>query len=219
MIDVAGNVVAIRARMAAAAQRVGRDPSAIVLLAAAKQKSAALVEAAIGAGVNDIGENYVQEAAAKRHEVKGVARWHMIGHLQRNKAMRAVEIFDVIESVDSLALGTALARGGEERHGPVRVLVEVNLAGEASKSGVSADALPELVDGLRHLSGLRVEGLMVVPPPGSPEVTRPYFRRARALRDALRLTELSMGMSDDFEVAIEEGATIIRVGRAIFGER
>ena len=219
MIDVAANVAVIRARMSAAAERVGRNAAEILLVAAAKQKSAAMVDAAIAAGVTDIGENYVQEAAAKQRVVSGVARWHMIGHLQRNKAGRAVEIFEVIETVDSPALGAALARHGTASHAPIRVLLEVNLAGEASKTGVSAAALPELVERLRQLSGLRVEGLMTVPPPASPEATRRYFRRLRELRDQLQLRELSMGMSDDFEVAIEEGATIVRVGRAIFGGR
>jgi hypothetical protein len=217
---IADNVARVRQAIAEAAARSERRAEDVTLIAVSKYVGVAEIDALLAAGCRDLGESRPQDLWSKAEQLRGrPIRWHMIGHLQRNKAMRAVEIFDVIESVDSLALGTALARGGEERHGPVRVLVEVNLAGEASKSGVSADALPELVDGLRHLSGLRVEGLMVVPPPGSPEVTRPYFRRARALRDALRLTELSMGMSDDFEVAIEEGATIIRVGRAIFGER
>lgn len=219
MIEVAERVAAVRKRIAGAAERVGRDPSTIVLVAAAKQKSAAMIDAAIAAGVTDIGENYVQEAAAKRREVVGTACWHMIGHLQRNKAARAVEIFDVIEAVDSLVLGTALARQRTASRGPVRVLVEVNLGGEASKSGVSPDALPELIAGLRQLPGLRVEGLMTVPPPGSPEATRPYFARLCEMGRALQMTELSMGMSEDFEVAIEEGATIVRIGRAILGER
>jgi uncharacterized pyridoxal phosphate-containing UPF0001 family protein len=143
----------------------------------------------------------------------------MIGHLQRNKAVRALEIFDVIETADSLGLGAALACHVAPARGAVRVLVEVNLGGEASKSGVPAAALPALVCGLRALPGLRVEGLMTVPPAGLPEATRPYFRRLRELGDALQLAELSMGMSEDFEVAIAEGATMVRIGRAIFGER
>ena len=219
MADVAANVQAIRARIAAAAARVGRDPAAITLVAAAKQKSAGLIETALAAGVTDIGENYVQEGAAKRALVHTPARWHMIGHLQRNKVGKVLEAFDVIHTVDSLALGTAIASRARQRAQVAAVLIEVNLAAEASKNGVAPEAVPRLVEQLRALEGLRIDGLMAVPPAGAPEATRPYFKRLRALRDQLGLVELSMGMTDDFEVAIEEGATIVRIGRAIFGAR
>jgi pyridoxal phosphate enzyme (YggS family) len=178
----------------------------------------AAVRAAIDAGVTDIGENYVQEAQAKRAAVGAGAAWHLIGHLQRNKAARAVEVFDCIQTVDSAALGAALSRQAVAQGRSMRVLVEVRLGGEATKSGIEPEALPALLDALR-LPGLVVEGLMAVPPPGDPEATRPHFRALRALRDGAGLRELSMGMSDDFEVAIEEGATMVRVGRAIFGAR
>lgn len=219
VIDVAANVAAVRARIARAAGRAGRNPSEVRLVAAAKAKSAEFVEAAIAAGVTDIGENYVQEAAAKQAAVRGAATWHMIGRLQRNKAGKAVEIFEWIQGVDNAALGEALSRRGVARGRPVRVLIEVNLGGEGSKGGVVPAAVPDLVARLRAQPGLSVEGLMTVPPPGAPEATRPFFRRLRELRDALGLRELSMGMSDDFEVAIEEGATMVRIGRALFGER
>jgi pyridoxal phosphate enzyme (YggS family) len=219
MIDVARNVALVRERAARAARRVGRDPGEVLLIAAAKTKGADLIQAALAAGVTAIGENYVQEAENKRAQVAAAACWHMIGHLQRNKAKRACATFDVIQTVDDLALGEALARQAGGRGQPVRVLVEVNLGGEASKSGVSPDGVDELIVHLRGLAGLSVEGLFTIPPPGPAERVRPYFRRLRSLRDALHLRELSMGMTDDFEIAIEEGATMIRVGRAIFGER
>lgn len=219
MIDVAANVGRVRERIARAAVRAGRDPASVVLIAAAKTKAAELVEAAIAAGVTDVGENYVQEAAAKRGMVRAPAHWHMIGHLQRNKAARAVGLFDVIQTVDSLAMGQALARAGSERQLSVRVLVEVNIGEERSKSGVVPAAVPELVHRLRELPSLLVDGLMSIPPIGSPDATRPFFRRLRRLGDELELAELSMGMTEDFEAAIEEGATMVRIGRAIFGQR
>jgi pyridoxal phosphate enzyme (YggS family) len=218
-IDIAGNVAAVRRRIAAAADRAGRRAEDVCLIAVAKTKPAALVQAAVAAGVRDIGENYVQEAIAKRAHVSAAGvRWHLIGHLQRNKAARAVESFDVIHTVDSAALGAALARHAAAAARRLRLLVEVNVGGEASKSGVAPAALPALLDAL-GAAGLAVDGLMTVPPPSSADATRRYFRRLRELRDAAGLRELSMGMTDDFEIAIEEGATLVRVGRAIFGER
>jgi hypothetical protein len=219
MIDVAANVAAVRTRIARAAERVRRNAADVVLVAAAKKKSAGLVDAAIAAGVTDIGENYVQEAATKRSQVRGVARWHMIGHLQRNKAARAVAVFDTIETVDSAGLGQALSRQAESIGRTVDVLVEVNLAGEATKSGTAPCAVPDLLAELTGLPNLHVKGLMTIPPAGSPEDSRRYFRQLRELAEGLGLRELSMGMTADFEVAVEEGATIVRVGRAIFGER
>ena len=218
MIDVASNLAAVRARIAAAAARAGRDAAAVRLVAVSKTQPAERVRAAVAAGVRDIGENYVQEAATKRAAVGGDVRWHLIGHLQRNKAARALELFDLIHSVDSVALAEALARHAAARGAPARALVEVNVGGEASKSGVAPEALPALLERLRDPS-LVIEGLMAVPPPGSPDEVRDHFRRLRALRDAAGLRELSMGMTDDFEVAIEEGATMVRIGRAIFGAR
>ncbi len=216
--QIAANLAAVRRRIAAAAARAARDPAEITLIAVSKTQPAALIRAAIVAGVTDIGENYVQEAAGKRGAVGVAARWHLIGHLQRNKAARALETFDCIHTVDNAALGTTLARHAAAHERTARVLIEVNVGGEATKSGIAPDALGPLLAELRdpHLS---IEGLMTVPPPGAPDAARGWFRRLRALRDTVGLRELSMGMTDDFEVAIEEGATMVRVGRAIFGER
>lgn len=218
MIDVAANLAGVRARIAAAAARAGRAPAAVRLIAVAKTKPAALVAAAIAAGVTDIGENYVQEAIAKRAAAGAGARWHLIGHLQRNKAARAVQSFDCIQTLDSAALAAAVARHAAALGRTVPVLIEVNLGGEAGKSGVAPDALPALLAAARAAS-LQVEGLMTVPPAGEAEAARPYFRRLRELAGRAGLRELSMGMSDDFEVAIEEGATMVRIGRALFGAR
>ena len=218
MIDVAANLAAVRARMAGAAQRAGRDPETVRLIAVTKTKPAALVRAAIDAGATDIGENYVQEASIKHAEVGEGARWHLIGHLQRNKAARAVEVFDCVQTVDNAALGAALSRHATAQGRLLRVLIEVRLGGEATKAGVEPDQLPALLDALR-VPSLVVDGLMTVPPPGDPESARPHFRALREWRDRLGLPELSMGMTDDFELAIEEGATMVRVGRAIFGPR
>jgi hypothetical protein len=218
VLDIAANIAAVRTRIAAAAARAGRDPADVRLIAVSKTKPVEMIRSAIAAGVRDIGENYVQEAIAKRAAAGQGAAWHLIGPLQRNKAGRALETFDLIHTVDSVALGAALARHAGARGGKARVLVEVNVGGEATKHGVAPDELPELLERLRDPS-LSVEGLMTIPPPGSAETARQCFRRLRALRDAARLRELSMGMSDDFEIAIEEGATMVRVGRAIFGAR
>jgi pyridoxal phosphate enzyme (YggS family) len=216
MIDVAANLAAVRQRIGAAAARAGRDASSVRLIAVAKTKPPALVGAAVAAGVRDIGENYVQEAVAKRAAVGSDVCWHLIGHLQRNKAARALETFSLIHSLDNVALAEILARHAAARGASARVLVEVNLGGERSKTGVAPQALRALLERVRD-PHLAVEGLMTVPPPGTDP--RPYFAALRALRDAEHLRELSMGMSDDFEIAIAEGATMIRVGRAIFGER
>ena len=218
MIDVAANLAAVRARIVAAAERSRRDPAGVRLLAVSKTKPAALVRAALAAGVTDIGENYVQEAEAKRAAVPEPARWHLIGHLQRNKAAKALATFDCIHTIDSAALGAAVARHAAARGAAVEVLVEVNVGGEASKHGVAPADLPALLAELRD-PNLRVLGLMTVPPAGEPQATRPFFRQLRRLAEAAGLAELSMGMTDDFEVAIEEGATMVRVGRAIFGTR
>jgi hypothetical protein len=218
-MDIAANVAVVRARIARAAERAKRDPADIVLVAAAKKKDADLVDAAIAAGVTDIGENYVQEAMAKRALVRGAARWHMIGHLQRNKVTRAVAVFDTIHSVDSIALGETLSRQGESIGRMIDVLIEVNLAGEATKNGAPPATVPDIVVELRKKPSLRVTGLMTIPPAGPPDDSRQFFRQLRELAGELGLDELSMGMTADFEVAIEEGATMVRVGRALFGER
>ena len=226
-IDVAANVHRVRERIDAAALRAGRAPGEVALVAASKTKPAAMIEAAIGAGVRMVGENYVQETRAKRALVRTSAEWHLIGHLQRNKARAAVALFDVIQTLDDLALAAALDRLGAERGAPVRVLVEVNTGGEASKRGLAPADLPAFLEALAPVEHLRVEGLMTIPPAAGDDEARGHFRRLRRLRDELAgtvpanvvLRELSMGMTDDFEIAVEEGATIVRVGRAIFGER
>lgn len=228
MIDVAANWRAVRMRVAAAAQRAGRDPQGVRIIAVTKTKPIEVIEAAIAAGATDIGENYVQEAVAKIGRITAPVAWHLIGHLQRNKAARAVELFDVIHTLDNVALADALARHAEPRAQPVRVLIEVNVGTEATKSGVAPAQVAALLGELTSQRWLLIDGLMTIPPPGpSADSARPYFRALRELRDRLRavappnapLRELSMGMSDDFEVAIEEGATMVRIGRAIFGER
>ena len=228
MIDVAGNWRRVRDRVDAAAQRAGRVPGAVTIVAVAKTQPAAPGAAALEAGATDIGENYVQEAAAKIPFVGRPARWHLIGHLQRNKSARAVELFDLIHTLDSVALGRTLAGLATARQRVIRVLVEVNLGAEATKGGVTPEALPPLLRAFAAVPTLMIDGLMAIPPPQrGAEAMRPYFRALRGLRDAVAvdaapnapLRELSMGMSDDFEVAVEEGATMVRVGRAIFGER
>ena len=228
MIDVAGNCERVREQVAQAARRAGRDPQTVRIIAVSKTKPIELIERAIAAGMTDIGENYVQEAADKIGRIRAPVTWHMIGHLQRNKAGRAVELFDVIHTLDSTALADALARHGERCGHVVRVLVEVNIGGEATKHGVEPDEVERLIAALVGHRWLLVDGLMAIPPLGqSPEDSRPYFRRLRALRDRLRATaapncplrELSMGMTDDFTVAVEEGATMVRIGTAIFGAR
>lgn len=228
MMDVAANWERVRQQVAEAAQKVGRDPQAVRIIAVSKTKPVELIEQAIRAGATDIGENYVQEAVAKIPRITAPVTWHMIGHLQRNKAARAVELFNVIHTLDSVALGEALARHGEHRGQPVRVLLEVNTGGETTKHGVRAEHVEDLLAALADRRWLSIDGLMTIPPPAeSVGAARPHFRGLRQLRDQLQrhapanapLRELSMGMSDDFTVAIEEGATLVRIGRAIFGER
>jgi len=210
-----------------AALRAGRDPEEVCLVAVAKTFPASAVEQVIAAGVNDVGENRVQEAKAKIPEVKAPCHWHMVGHLQTNKAQLAVRLFDWIQSLDSMKLAQELEKAGSSLGKRVRTLIEVNLAQEPTKSGVTEAELFSLLDQAAALSNLSIEGLMGMPPyDPDPEAVRPYFGRLRRLRDdaasrfpRLALSHLSMGMSHDFEVAVEEGATIVRIGAAIFGER
>lgn len=219
----------MRGRVRAAAQRAGRTVDAIRLVLASKTQPVTAVRAAYAAGARDFGENYVQEALTKQSELSDLTdiRWHLIGHLQTNKARVAAAAFDLIHSVDSIRLGNALSRCEPKTPTPgarVAVLVEVNLGGEASKTGISPEETEPLIVALADK--VEIRGLMAIPPPGpDPEHSRPYFVKLRDLRDrlaaatGLALSELSMGMTDDFEVAIEEGATIVRVGRAVFGQR
>ena len=205
-------------RIQRAAARAGRARPGITLIAVTKKFSAARIEEAYGAGQRDFGENYVQEFSAKRAELGGLAeaRFHLIGHLQSNKARLASELFDTIQTVDSARLARRL---NEHRPG-MEVLIEVHLSGEAAKSGVRPAELEALVETIRRDTQLRLTGLMTMPPwSEDAETSRPFFARLRELAARFGLPSLSMGMSNDFEVAIEEGATHIRVGTALFGSR
>ena len=214
----------VQARVGAAAYKAGRDATSIQLVLASKTQPSEAIRAAANAGARDFGENYVQEAIAKRAELSDLTdlRWHLIGHLQTNKVKVAASAFALIHSVDSVRLAEALARAQPSPR--VRALIEVNLGGEASKTGVAPEGVAAILDAARDK--VEIDGLMTIPPPAaSAEAARPYFAQLRALRDRLAtqsgyaLSELSMGMTDDFEVAVEEGATIVRIGRAVFGER
>jgi PLP dependent protein len=222
--EIAERLGIVHARITAAARRAHLDPASIRLVLASKTQPADAIRAAAKAGARDFGENYVQEAIAKRAELADLTeiRWHLIGHLQTNKAKTASSAFALIHSVDSVRLANALARAQPSPR--VRALIEVNLAGEASKTGVAPNHVAAILDVAR--GKMEIAGLMTIPPPAAnPDASRPWFARLRELRDRLAaqsgytLSELSMGMTDDFEVAIEEGATIVRVGRAVFGER
>jgi hypothetical protein len=227
--DLAGNLARVRRRLDAAAQRARRPPGDITLIAVSKTFSADVVRAAAAAGHRRFGENRVQEALDKITALHDLSiEWHLIGHLQSNKAKKAAESFDAIQSVDRMELLPRLSAGAAGRPAPLSVLLQVDLAHEATKHGADEGALPDLVRAAIGTPGLDVRGLMIVPPwAEDPELSRPWFRRLRELRDRLvgqgfpteRLRELSMGMSHDFEVAVEEGATIVRVGTAIFGVR
>lgn len=233
--EIEVRLASVRERVAHAALRVGRKPDEIAIVAVAKRKSPERIVAAVRAGVRDLAENYVQEALAKIPIVNaelqraGLAlpRWHFVGQLQRNKARDVVRWFDTVASVDREALGAELDRRAEQEDRRLDVLLQVNLSGEAQKGGVDPAALPALLEASRGWTRLRAIGLMTVPAAAAdPEASRPAFAQLRALRDELRekpggelLSELSMGMTGDFEIAIEEGATIVRVGTAIFGPR
>ena len=217
----------VRGRIRAAAARSGRSAEAVTLVGVTKTVGVEVVRAAVAEGLADLGENRVQEAQAKIQAVgRDRARWHLIGHLQRNKAGRAVQLFDRVHSVDSAALAEALSRSAAGTGGSLPVLVEVNVSGEATKFGVAPEGLEPLLGRIAALPGLRLDGLMTVGPlVERAEDVRADFARLRELRDraeqrlGLALPELSMGMSGDFEVAVEEGSTMVRVGSAIFGSR
>jgi PLP dependent protein len=208
----------VRDRIDRAAVRAGRDASTITLVAVTKVFPASVIHEAYEAGLRDFGENYVQEFEAKAPEVSDLtgARFHLIGHLQSNKSKRAAELFAVIQTVDSIKL----ARRLDEADRPLDVMLEVKISPEEAKTGADAAELPELVDGVRAMRHLNLVGLLTIPPwSDDAEPSRPYFRRLRELALQFKLPHLSMGMSHDFEVAIEEGATFIRVGTALFGKR
>jgi len=215
---IAERLAIVRQRLARAAERAGRSPAEVTIVAVGKSFPTQAIEEAAAAGVAHVGENRVQEAAAKIPSLHHLPlTWHMVGHLQTNKAKTALELFDIIQSMDSLRLAEVLSHHAER---PVPILLEVNVAGEASKFGFSPQEVLPAAEAAARLPHLDVRGLTTVAPLVSDaEEVRPVFRELRRLRDALGLAELSMGMSDDFEVAIEEGATMVRIGRAIFGER
>lgn len=214
--EIAANLTAVERRIVAACDTAARRRDEIVLVAVTKTFPAQDVELAIAAGALHVGENKVQEARDKKPSVTGAAKWHLIGHLQSNKAKDAVRLFDVIQSVDSVALAEKIARAAEAIGKRQEILVQVNIGRETQKSGAEVDEVAAIVKAVGAMPSLQVTGIMAIPPQGDP---RADFRELKQLRDDLGLPELSMGMTDDFEAAIEEGATIIRVGRAIFGAR
>ncbi|MGA3098256.1 MAG: YggS family pyridoxal phosphate-dependent enzyme [Bryobacteraceae bacterium] len=209
---------AVRERIAIAAWQARRNPSEIMLLAVTKRFPAAAIREAYGAGLREFGENYVREMEAKAPEVQGLegARFHLIGHLQSNKSGKAADLFQVIQTVDSPKLARRLNEAGRR----IEVMLEVKLSPEQAKSGADPGELPELIEAVRGCENLRLAGLMTMPPWSEDvEASRPYFRRLRELGERHEVAGLSMGMSHDLEVAIEEGATCVRVGTALFGER
>ncbi len=234
--DVRRRVADVRRRLAEACTRAGRDPSELTLVGVSKRQDPARIAAAVRAGIRELGENYVQELRDKlprvQHLLEGhhpPPRWRMVGQLQRNKARRAIELFDAVDTLDreSLAceLDRRLATAGLRQ--PLEVCLQVNLSGESQKGGVGEEELPALLEVCAPLAHVRVVGLMTIPAATpDPEKTRPVFARLRQLRDTLaqmpggaELRQLSMGMSSDFELAVEEGATLVRVGTALFGPR
>lgn len=225
--ELALRLADVRGRIAAAARRAGREAGAVALVGVVKTLPAQVIAEAVSLGLSDLGENRVQEAEEHQHTIaRGAARWHMIGHLQRNKVHRALALFDCLHGVDDAALAERIARAAAEAGRRVPVLIEVNVSGEASKFGAAPELLPALLERTAALEWLDLVGLMTV---GAPveraEDARPGFARLRGLRDDAErrlgrpLPELSMGMSGDYEVAVEEGATMVRVGSALFGAR
>ena len=231
-MSIAENVAEVRQRITAAAHRAGRDPAGITLMAVSKTFPAASIREAYAAGIRVFGENRVQEFSGKSIQLADLkdAEWHMIGHLQSNKAAAAAELFIAVDSVDSLKLAEKLDAAAEKLTKKLRVLIEINVGGESAKSGLAPDSaqLEELLVAAPGLEHIEFRGLMTVPPFAEDvEEARPYFRKLRELRDHIgakklpniTMDVLSMGMSHDFEVAITEGSTCVRVGTAIFGER
>lgn len=225
-VSFAENLNSIRQRVKAACDRCDREPNSVTLLAVTKSQPPEIVAAAAEAGLNFFGENKIQEAKAKIPLCPGKLRWHFIGHLQSNKVRDAVELFEMIQSVDSLNLAKEISKRCEQASKTMPVLLEVNVAGEASKFGCKPEQLLAELKEMRALPRLEIRGLMAVPPWSSePEKARPHFRQLRELKArceqvvGVPLPHLSMGMSGDFETAIEEGATIVRIGTALFGQR
>ena len=218
-MPVRENVAAVRSRIEAACARAGRKADEVTLVAVSKTFPADAVQEAFAAGITDVGENRVQEAREKKPLVTAQGSWHLIGHLQSNKAKDAVRLFDMIQSVDSEALAEKLARAAEGERKRQQILLQVNIGREPQKSGIDPEDAERLAGSIRSVEALDLRGLMAIPPVGEAEETRRWFRELRLLRDRLGVQHLSMGMSEDFEVAIEEGSTMVRVGRAIFGAR
>jgi hypothetical protein len=225
--QIEASLQAVRARIADAARRAGRSPEAVLLVAVSKTVDADRIRAAVAAGVTALGENRVQEAREKVAALGRSVAWHLIGHLQTNKVRDALAYFDVIQSVDRPALADALSARAVREGRRADVLVQVNVAEDPQKGGFAPAALRAGLEAMARLPGLRLRGLMTIPPvPRDPEESRPHYRELRKLLETangwglgVELTELSMGMSGDFEVGVEEGATIVRVGTAIFGAR
>jgi hypothetical protein len=213
--EIEKNFAAVKETIAAACARAGREGK-VEILAATKAQPVEKIEAAIKTGVAVCGENYLQEAEKKISEIGSKVQWHFIGHLQSNKAKKAVELFDCIQSVDSIKLARKISNAAA---GPFPILIEVNIGREKSKFGVLPEALPELLESIKGLPNLSVIGLMCMAPRLPAEQTRPFFQRMRLLSQQLFLAELSMGMSSDYAVAVEEGSTMVRIGTALFGER
>jgi pyridoxal phosphate enzyme (YggS family) len=218
MLDIRANLGRVQEAVARACARAGRSPDHVLLIAVSKTMEAERIRLAIEAGVAALGENRVQEAKEKIAALGHPVPWHLIGSLQTNKARDAARLFDWIHSVDRLELAQELSRRAGDR--VLNVLLQVNLGDEPQKGGVAPEEVKRLAESVAGLPGLRVRGLMAIPPVAeNPEQTRPHFRRLRELRDELGFEHCSMGMSADYEVAIEEGATMVRVGTAIFGPR
>jgi len=228
-LELADNIARVRERIEAACRRAGRRPEEVRLVAVSKIFPAGMIREAFEAGLRDFGENRVQEAAQKRPHLAGLdITWHLIGHLQSNKARKARDLFKYIHSVDSLHVATKLHEAASSADERLPILLQINLAGEATKSGLREEEAPEVALAVSRLPSLELRGLMLIPPFfENPEQARPYFHRLRGLADRIAashipdvsMKELSMGMSHDFEAAIEEGATMVRVGTAIFGSR
>jgi hypothetical protein len=225
MPEIRENLLRVTERIEKAAQNAGRNLKDIRLVAVSKTVETDRIKEAIEAGVSILGENYVQEAQKKIEEIGKSVSWHFIGHLQSNKTKVAVRLFDAIHSVDSVALAEELNRRAQQVNRKIPVMIEVNLSGETTKFGTEEEKVTTLAQGVLKLDHLSLEGLMTMPPYfDDPEMSRPYFVQLRELKERLvkggiPLKELSMGMSNDFEIAIQEGATYVRVGTAIFGAR
>jgi pyridoxal phosphate enzyme (YggS family) len=219
-MEIAHNMQKVRERIASAAARAGRSPDEVTVIAVTKTVTETAIQEAINAGITDFGENRVQEAQRKIRELSGCEpspAWHMIGHLQRNKVQTALQIFDIIHSIDSLRLAQEISTQAERI---VPVLLQVNVSEEETKGGFPTGEIDKAIKEISELPNLSIRGLMTIAPlVDDPEEVRPVFRRLRELRDSFGMAHLSMGMSDDFEIAVEEGATMLRLGRIIFGER